>query len=285
MKRFLQIIFSIILSTSIITSVYADDSNLSDRKIIKQIKKYNRKIKNNDQNAKFFIKRGYLKFCLKDYNSAIDDYTQAQALEPDNKDVYYLRGRAWFEKNNYKDSMDDFNKAIELDKKNSTLYISRGLVKDRIGEYESAINDFTLALKYDKKSKAAYINRGISNDKSGRPIAAIGDYQRAIKVSKGFAPDAYYNMALAKCKQKKYEDALEDLTTAIEQNPYYSNAYYNRGLVYLELDHLQLAKKDLEKAVQYDPQNTNARNELEELRKRLEKMLDTTLPDWMLETK
>lgn len=283
MKNFLRLTLSIMLSFAVISCVYADTNNLSDRKIIKQIKKYNRKIKRNPESAKLYLKRGYLKFCLKDYKSAIEDLTSSQGIDPDNVDIYYLRGRAWFEKGNYQDAMEDFDKAIELKKRDSKLYVSRGLVKDRIGEHESAIEDFTLAIKYNKHSRTAYINRGIANDKLGKPIAAVGDYQRAIKVSKGIAPDAYYNMGLAQCKRENYEDALEDFTKAIEQNPMYSNAYYNRGLVYIKLNHLQYAKLDFEKAVQYNHQNTLAREALKDLNKKLKEMYDTTLPDWMLE--
>lgn len=283
MKNFLRLVLSIIVLFVFVTCSYANTSNLSDRKIIKQIKKYNKKIKRNQENPKLFLKRGYLKFCLKDYKSAIEDFTLAQALDSENVNVYYLRGRAWFEKENYQDAMDDFNKALELKRKDSKIYVSRGLVKDRIGEHESAISDYTLAIKYDKNSRTAYINRGITNDKLGKPIAAVGDYQRAIRVSKGFAPDAYYNMGLAECKRERYEEALEDFTKAIEQNPMYSNAYYKRGLVYIKLNHLQLAKLDFEKAVQYNQQNKEAREALKELNKKLKEMCDTTLPDWMLE--
>lgn len=283
MKNFVRLAISILVLFAFVTSSYANSSNLSDRKIIKQIKKYNKKINRNSESAKLYIKRGYLKFCLGDYKSAIEDLTLAQGLTPNNYNIYYLRGRAWYKKGNYQDAMEDFDKAIELKRRDSKLYVSRGLVKDSLCEYESAIADYTLALKFDKKSRTAYINRGIANDKIGRPIAAIGDYQRALKISKGSCADVYYNMGLAKCKQEKYEDALEDFTSAIEQNPHYSNAYYNRGLVYLKLDRLQLAKKDFEKAVQYDHQNSAARKSLKELNDTLQKMLDTTLPDWMIE--
>lgn len=283
MKNFVRLTLSVIVLFAFISCSYANSSNLSDRRIIKQIKKYNKKIKRNSENAKLYIKRGYLKFCLKDYNSAIEDLTLAQGIEPNNVDIYYLRGRAWFEKENYQDAMEDFDNALKLKKRDSKIYVSRGLVKDRIGEHESAIEDYTLAIKYNRKSRTAYINRGIANDKLGKPIAAIGDYQRAIKISKGIAPDAYYNMGLAQCKRKNYEDALEDFTKAIEQNPMYSNAYYNRGLIYIKLNSLELAKLDLEKAVQYNPQNIDARDALKDLNKKRKEMYDTTLPDWMLE--
>lgn len=281
MKNLLKTVFIIFISMLMINPVFAD--TLSDRKIIKQIKKYNKKIKRNSESSNLYLKRGYLKFCLKDYKSAIEDFTSAQNLAPNDTDIYYLRGRAWFERGNYQDALEDFDKAAELKPRDFKIYISRGLVKDRLGDYESAIADFTTAIKYNKRSKAAYINRGISNDKSGRPIAAVGDYRRAIKVSKGVAPDAYYNIGLAQCKRELYEDALDNFSKAIEQNPFYSNAYYNRGLVYLKLNRLQFAKSDFEKAIQYDHQNSQAREALKNLNEELRQMYDTTLPDWMLE--
>ena len=283
MKHYLKLFTVILLCFSITTCVFANSAeNLSDRKIIKQIKKYNKKIKRNNNSARLYLKRGYLKFCLKDYKSAIEDFTTAQSMAPTNVNIYYLRGRAWYERGNYQDAMEDFNKAIELKKHDSKLYISRGLLKDKIGEYDSAIDDYTIALKYNKHSGIAYINRGIAKDKSGKPIASIGDYQRAIKVSKEVAPQAYYNMGLAQCKREQYEDAVENFSKAIELNSIYSDAYYNRGKAYIKLNHLQYAKFDFEKAVQYNHQNTQAREALKNLNEQLDKMYDTTLPDWML---
>ena len=105
MKNFIRLTLSVIVLFAFIGCSYANSSNLSDRKIIKQIKKCNKRIKRNPEDVKLYIKRGYLKFCLKDYKSAIEDLTLAQGLDEKNSNIYYLRGRAWYEKGNFQDAM------------------------------------------------------------------------------------------------------------------------------------------------------------------------------------
>ena len=64
-----------------INCVYATSSvGLTDVQIIKKIKKLDKKIKRNPNNAKLFLERGFLKFILKDYGSALEDYNSAEEL-------------------------------------------------------------------------------------------------------------------------------------------------------------------------------------------------------------
>ena len=79
----------------------SNTTHLTDTQIIKKIKKLDKKIKRNPNNSKLLIQRGFMKFCLKDYGSALEDYTLAEDTEPNNSDIFYSKGRVWFEKGKY----------------------------------------------------------------------------------------------------------------------------------------------------------------------------------------
>lgn len=70
-------------------------------------------LENNGTTESFFY-RGNCYYSLKDYKNAYADYTKALALEPDNYDIYYNRGYASFRLMNYKGAINDWKKAVEL---------------------------------------------------------------------------------------------------------------------------------------------------------------------------
>ena len=108
------ITFSIIVLVCQNVSFASYDSMLTDTQLIKKIKKCDKKIDKHPDNVKLYVQRGFLKFCLKDYGSALEDYVKAEELSPDNSDIFYSRGRVWFARGNYTEAIDDFDKAIEL---------------------------------------------------------------------------------------------------------------------------------------------------------------------------
>jgi tetratricopeptide (TPR) repeat protein len=67
----------------------------------------------NSENARAFINRAGTRFPA-DLEGAVADCTKAIALEPDNKNAYFLRGLANYESGKREEGCQDFSKAIEL---------------------------------------------------------------------------------------------------------------------------------------------------------------------------
>ncbi len=68
--------------------------------------------------------------------------------------------------------------------------------------------------------------------------------------------ERYLERGLAHLDKKKYEDALADLSAAIEEEPFNAELYATRGFIYLESDratYLAYARTDLEYALHLDP--------------------------------
>lgn len=246
---------------------------MTDAQIIKMIKKLDKKINRKEDNAKLYIQRGFYKFILKDYGSALEDYTTAEELTPKNSVIYYSKGRIWAEKKNYTSAIEEFDKAISLNKKDSKVYVSRGMAKQGLNDLNGAIADYNLAIKYCRSNSNAYINRGVVKYKQKNYDGAMSDFQKAIKLSKKYSPDAYYNLGLVQCQNEEYEDGIDSFSIAIEQNPKYALAYYNRGLAYLKVDNQQLAKSDFEKACQIEPSNKKYRESLNNVKEYLNNLL------------
>jgi tetratricopeptide (TPR) repeat protein len=58
----------------------------------------------------------------------------------------------------------------------------------------------------------------------------------------------YYNLGTHQARDSVYTEAIENLTKAIEIDPYFSHAYYNRGLAYLHTNEIEKSQADLSKA-------------------------------------
>lgn len=87
--------------------------------------------------------------------------------------------------------------------------------KIRNGEYEKAINSANKVIDYSPELAMAYYLRGLCYYATGDFIKSIGDYSCATVFSKDFGK-AYFNMGVAKYKLKEYDDAIQDIKTALK---------------------------------------------------------------------
>ncbi|MGC8933346.1 MAG: tetratricopeptide repeat protein [Candidatus Methanodesulfokora sp.] len=64
----------------------------------------------------------------------------------------------------------------------------------------------------------------------------------------GESAEVYYNRGVTFINYRKYEDAVEALSKAIELEPDLARAYYNRGIAFLNLNKFDEALRDFDKA-------------------------------------
>lgn len=92
-----------------------------------------------------FYNRGLAKSYLKEYKSAIDDYTTTIKLKPSHANAIFNRAQAEFNIKDYQAALDDFNKYIGMNPRNASSYFSRGVVKIRMGDVEGGCADLKKA--------------------------------------------------------------------------------------------------------------------------------------------
>jgi Flp pilus assembly protein TadD len=94
-------------------------------------------------------------------------------------DEYFNRA---FDKANLEDdrgAIDDYSKAIELNPNDADAYVNRGLGKARLEDYRGAIADFTKAIKLNPNVAVAYYNRGVAKEILGQKDEGCMDYRKA----------------------------------------------------------------------------------------------------------
>jgi len=90
--------------------------------------------------ARFYISRGCFKG-TESHEDAIEDYTKAIEIEPNNVFAYRLRGDSKRKLGDYQGAINDYSKAIEIYPNKAYLYNYRAESKRKLGDNEGADED------------------------------------------------------------------------------------------------------------------------------------------------
>ncbi|KAK7333599.1 hypothetical protein VNO80_30374 [Phaseolus coccineus] len=100
---------------------------------------------------------------------------------------------------------------------------------------------------------------------------AIDLYTQAIELNSGNA--VYYsNRAFAHLRLEEYGSAIQDATKAIEVDPKYSKGYYRRGAAHIGLGKFKEALKDFQQVKKMCPNDADATKKLKECEKAVMKL-------------
>lgn len=113
------------------------------------------------------------------YDKAVDEYTQAIAIDPNYADAYNSRGVAYAKLMDFQKAVADFSQAIALTPENPESYHNRGMVLSQMREYERAIADFDTAIRL-KDRDAFVLSKAQALEAAGRKEEAVKAYKRFI---------------------------------------------------------------------------------------------------------
>ena len=83
----------------------------------------------------------------------------------------------------YNAAVDDFTEAIRREPGETLAYLYRGVCKEKLGESEAAIYDYSEAIQLSGDYARAYFNRGLSYMNIGRKDDANKDYDKAMELA------------------------------------------------------------------------------------------------------
>ncbi len=217
--------------------------------------------------AETYLLWGNLKYDLRDYASAIKDYTAAIQLNPDFVKAYinrgYANGRLQYPDETIADYIADVDTAIQINPNNAYAYYNRGIINRMYGQHADEIADYDTAIRLKPDYVKAYINRGNAKISLGQRgawmkveigyyAAAISDYDTAIQLE----PDnayAYHRRGEAKAGLGQYANAIADYDIAIQLNPYNTYYYIDRGNAKSWLEQHVAAIADYDIAIRLKP--------------------------------
>lgn len=137
---------------------------------------------------------------------------QKQGMSPQD---FYVRAVTKALERNYQGAVEDYTQAIELNPNFVEAYIKRGATRYKLGDDRGALKDCSEALRINPDLAQSYYYQGRARYRLGYTQAAIEAYTQAIRLEADYA-QAYYHRGLANNDLKEVALAAEDLQKAAE---------------------------------------------------------------------
>ena len=133
----------------------------------------------------YYFSRANLKYRLKNYKDAINDYSAAIHLNPLCAEYFCNRGMVYTDLNDHEGACQDLDVAINLEPSNSMHYIQRGIAKCAKGnlqDFKDIINDFNAAIRLEPNNANYYYVRGLYKEDGADLNGARNDLKKALKI-------------------------------------------------------------------------------------------------------
>jgi len=200
----------------------------------------------------------------KQYKEAINDYSSALKLNPDDRIAYWNRGATYHYHKDYELATADYTKAMSYyqDDKKQLAFLYEDRAQNERGQWllTKAIQDDSTAIKIiPSLFNGAYIQN--YHLQLAATYLQNGNYQRSIEAIKSLLDmihvkyewPLYEQMAISEYFLKNFNKAIDYSSISISLSPHSSLAYYYRGKAYLkDTDKRELAIKDFNKAIAID---------------------------------
>lgn len=209
-----------------------------------------------DMTANLYRFRGDAKYNLSMFESAIDDYTRAIALDKENYKAYNNRANAEACLNFINEALNDYNKAVEIKSDFSDAYFNRGLINYNLQNIPEAIEDYTKAIEANNNNYQALNNRGNAFNLLGKYELALEDFSSSLKIMEH--ANTYFNRGLTKENLSDLEGAKEDYTKALEMQNDNGSILKKRALVHFQMNELEQSYDDYFKALSIDNNDIEA---------------------------
>ena len=141
----------------------------------------------NPQNGEAFRLRGAAWRMKGEFDKAIEDYTEAIRLNSNYGEAFLFRAGVWLTQEDFDKTVADASEAIRLDPTNADAFRARGSARGRMGHHDNAIADLSEAIRLKPVNAAAFICRGLSWQQTGELDKAISDFDAAIRLDPNIA--------------------------------------------------------------------------------------------------
>eukprot|EP00124_Ichthyophonus_hoferi_P005018 Ihof_evm1s642 gene=Ihof_evmTU1s642 len=187
----------------------------------------------------------------KEFTSALEHYTNAQNLDPENMMYYANASAVYFETNDMEKCRELCHKAVEVGRSNRADYKLVAKAYARLGNsyfkeenYEEAIKWFQKSLtEHRVKDVLEKLNKTEKLQKEIQTKLYIDPVKSAEEKVKG---NAFF-------KENKYPEAIGAYSEAIKRDPTDHVLYSNRAAAYMKLGEFPTAIKDCDKCIEMAP--------------------------------
>jgi len=195
-------------------------------------------------NAAGLVMRSEAYRALERYEESLADLERAAELAPHDAEVFAARGETLQLMDRFEEALADFDRAAVLDPTDPTIFAVRGDTYSALERYEEALQDYDRAIElealpceadYGDEDEAEAAEEEDDDEPGPDPVtlASRGQIYRVLD---------------------RHEEALEDLSRAIEMDPEFAWALAERGEAYRLMRQYGRAIADFNRAIDLDPE-------------------------------
>jgi tetratricopeptide (TPR) repeat protein len=223
----------------------------------KAIEAYTEAIKISPNDSEAYRRRASAYIGKMMYDKANEDCNAALKLNRDNAYAYNERGVCFSVKGDFKAALEDYNEALRLKPAEPIFLSGRAFVYNALKEFDKALGDADAAIKISPNDAFSWNERGLAYFWKKQYDKALADFTQALKIDPNMM-NAYYNRGVVKSLEKNYKGSIDDFNEAIRVNSKYSFAHLERGKSYHFLTQYDKAIKDYTAAIALDPKSAQA---------------------------
>lgn len=118
--------------------------------------------------------------------------------------------------------------------------------------YKNPDKFYGRALKINPNDPMAYYNRGVARQRNNRIDEALQDYNKALEIRPEYHT-VHNNRAIVFSLKGRFDLAIPEFTKAIQYNPNFADFYSNRGNAYSSIKDFKKALDDYNYAISLEP--------------------------------
>ena len=189
---------------------------------------------------------------------AINDLRSCLQIDSLSYGLYMKMADYYKDSGRYQNALQLYNKCIEVNYQEKTSYIECGLIYYKLGEYEKAIDCLTKILSYQVYHDETLVQckESIENGYKVKTFESLHcDYLLgSAKIYE--LKDLYMTRGRSYGKLEQYDNAISDLSKAIQYDDEYELAYYYRAYFYNYSGKKEQALADYKKVLELNPSRT-----------------------------
>lgn len=197
-------------------------------------------------------KRGMIYEGKNDFKRAYYDYSHLVRLKPDSKFGYKMKGGLKLKFQDYIGATLELTEAYKRDSSDLEIVFNRGLAREQIRQFQNAIDDFNTVLVKNKRDSEAIFHVAYCNFQLGDTLNASILCDSSLRISK-YQSYTHNLKGQIRTAQGRYHEAIFSYNKAISMASNQIDYIYNRAMTYMKIKNWSEAINDLDKIVRQNP--------------------------------
>jgi tetratricopeptide (TPR) repeat protein len=196
-------------------------------------------------------KKGYAHYSLKQYDQSLEELNAALAQSYKKPlEIYHIRWYIHFQKMDYDSALSDLQEAIKLDPKNADYNLNIGEIYLAKKQWQDAMNIYKPASLANPNNADLYYFIARAHSGLGETAEQQTAVSEALKRGTRYVGEAYFLLADAFQKSRKFDDAVQNYQKAINAKPDLYEAYVKLSDLYSSLNQFKNAIDTTNKALE-----------------------------------